>query len=89
MDGVGTDGADPITSAMVKLDGSSNNAYTIGYVPTGNYVVAYTCSPDQADVDADLADSPTGADEVVIFSPAAGTAITVTANQTTTQNFGP
>ena len=89
VDGVTADGADPITGAMVQLDSSSNNAYTIGFVPAGNYVLAYTCSPDQPDVDANAADTPTGADEVVTFTPVAGLPVVVTANQTTTQNFGP
>jgi len=84
------DGLDPLASAMVKVDGSGNNTYTIGFVPAGNYVLAYTCSPDQPDVDADAADTPTGADEVVTFTPATGVPdVVVTANQTTTQNFGP
>jgi hypothetical protein len=89
VDGLTADGADPIAGAMVQLDSSSNNAYTIGFVPAGNYVLAYTCSPDQPDVDANAADTPTGADEVVTFTPVAGLPVVVTANQTTTQNFGP
>ena len=31
------DGPNPITTAMVQFDGSSNAAYTIGFVPAGNY----------------------------------------------------
>ena len=42
---------------------------------------------DQPDVDADALDTPAGADEVVNFTPDAGTPATVTANQNTTVNF--
>ncbi len=83
------DGASPITTAMVALDGASNAAYTIGFVPAGNYVAAYTCSADAPDVDADLADTPAGADEVVDFTPETGVPVTVVANQSTTVNFPP
>jgi len=71
-----TDGPDPIASAMVRLDASVNNVYMIGFVPAGNYVLAYTCDPDQPDID-----------EALTFTPAAGTLATVTANQTTTVDF--
>lgn len=83
------DGLNPITSAMVALDGSSNAAYTIGFVPAGNYVAAYTCDADAPDVDADEAASPPppAADEVVTFTPATGVAVAVTAGQATVVNF--
>ena len=81
VDGIAADGADPIAWAMVKLDSSSNNAYTIGFAPAGNYVLAYTGSLDQPDVDANAADTPTGADEVVTFTPAAGLPVVATASQ--------
>jgi len=83
------DGANPITTAMVALDGASNAAYTIGFVPAGNYVAAYTCSADAPDVDADLADTPAGADEVVDFTPGTGVPVTVVSNQSTTVDFPP
>lgn len=86
VDGVAGDGADPIASAMV-VSGASGNAYTIGFVPAGQYVLAYTCDPDQPDVDADAVDTPAGADEVVNFTPEAGSPATVTANQNTTVDF--
>jgi hypothetical protein len=69
------DGPDPIASAMVT-SGASGNVYTIGFVPAGQYVLAYTCDPDQPDVD-----------EVLNFTPTVGTQAAVTANQTTTVNF--
>jgi hypothetical protein len=85
-DGLDADGPDALTSAMVDPNTFS---YTIGFVPTGNYVLAYTCDPDNVEVDADAADTPTGADEVVEFTPAAGAPVTVTANQTTTVDLPP
>jgi hypothetical protein len=86
VDGNTTDGADPIASAMV-MSGASGNTYTIGFVPPGQYVVAYTCDPDQSDVDADAVDTPAGADEVVTFTPDTGTTATVTANTAKTVDF--
>jgi hypothetical protein len=56
--------------------------YTIGFVPAGDYVVAYTCDSDSSDVDANAPDDPAGADEVVEFTPAAGTAVTVSTDAT-------
>jgi len=79
------DGADALTSAMVEVDQNSDNRYTIGFVPVGKYVVAYTCAAaDDPAVDADLANTPAGADEVVTFIPEAGVTTSVVANQTTT-----
>jgi hypothetical protein len=72
---------DPITTASV--DAAANYAYTIGFVPAGNYVVAYTCDADDATQDAGAAD----ATEVVTFEPAAGKPVTVTANAIATVNF--
>ncbi|HEX7375047.1 MAG TPA: DUF4382 domain-containing protein [Steroidobacteraceae bacterium] len=86
VDGNAADGADPIASAMVT-SGANGNTYTIGFVPAGNYVLAYTCDPDQPDVDADAVDTPAGADEVVTFTPELGTTAVVTANAATTVNF--
>ena len=81
----GTDATDgPLDWAKVALDGSSNYRYTFGFVPQGEYVLAYTCSPDRPEYDADEADEPVGADEVVTFAPSTGITATVTANQTTT-----
>ena len=86
VDGNAADGADPIASAMV-MSGANGNTYTIGFVPAGNYVLAYTCDPDQPDVDADAVDTPAGADEVVTFTPEAGTTAVVTANAATKVDF--
>jgi hypothetical protein len=73
----------PLTAAMVADDGT----YTIGFVPAGQYLAAYTCDADRSDVDADEADAPTGDDEVVTFTPVAGTTLAVAAGETTTVDF--
>jgi hypothetical protein len=77
------DDGDPITTARVELDPSSNYAYTIGFVPAGDYVVAYTCDEDDLLQDATAVD-PT---EIVTFTPAAGATVTVTPNATSTLDF--
>jgi hypothetical protein len=77
-------GIDPLTSAMVDPDTFS---YTIGFVPAGDYRVAYTCDADDALVDADAADDPVGNDEVVEFTPPDGAPVTVTAGGTATADF--
>jgi len=78
------DGSDAVASAMVEVDQNSDNRYTIGFVPPGQYVVAYTCAADNPAVDADLANTPAGADEVVTFIPTAGVTTSAVANQTMT-----
>jgi hypothetical protein len=77
-------GADALASAMVDPD---TFTYTIGFVPAGDYRVAYTCDADDALVDADAADVPVGMDEVVDFTPPDGAAVTVTAGGTATGDF--
>ena len=83
VDGDSTDGADPLTTAAVTLDGNSNYVYTIGFVPVGKYIVAYTCDADDSTLDANAQPPP----ETVNFTPVAGLPADVTANQTTTVNF--
>ena len=73
-DDVDGDSGDPVTSALVKTDGSGQ--YQIGFLAAGNYTAAWTC-----DADIDQADS----DDAVSFFGSA--AVTVVANQTSTQNF--
>ena len=63
--------------------------YTIGFVPAGDYVVAYTCDIDAVETDADAADDPVGDDEVVDFLPPDGTPVTVNADATAVVNFDP
>jgi hypothetical protein len=86
-DGLSADGEDALASAGVKIDEFGNHVFTIAFVPAGNYVAAYTCDSDQPDIDADAADSPAGADEVVEFAPASGLPVTVNANETSTVDF--
>jgi len=87
-DGIWDDvnGSDALTSAMVDPDTFS---YTIGFVPAGNYRLAYTCDDDDAEVDANEANLPENADEVVTFTPADGVEVAVTAEQTATVDFPP
>jgi hypothetical protein len=86
VDGNATDGADPLTSARVS---DMDYKYTIGFVPPGKYVVAYTCDADSPLVDADAAEAPPppAVDEAVSFTPATGTVVDVTANQIATVDF--
>ena len=78
---VDANGADAIASAKVSPDDFS---YTIGFVPVGNYVVAYTCDLDEPALDADALPTPP---ETVRLTPTEGTAVTVTVNQTAVVNF--
>jgi len=84
-DGLDGDGADPITAAMVD---PTTFEYTIGFVPAGRYVIAYTCSPDSTQVDADTdvgnAEVP---DENVVFEPASGLPLQLAPNETRSVDF--
>ncbi len=82
------DGLNPITSAMVAFDGLGNAVYTIGFVPAGNYVAAYTCSADATDLDEYNPAVPP-APGAFTFTPTAGVPVTVTPNQTTAVDFPP
>ena len=79
-------GDDALTSAMVD---PNSFEYTIGFVPAGDYVVAYTCDTDAVETDADAADDPVGDDEVVDFLPPDGTLVTVNGDATAVVNFDP
>ena len=61
--------------------------YTIGFVPPGRYVVAYTCDADDSETDADVIPPAPATGEVVTFAPVNGTTIDVTANQNVTVDF--
>jgi hypothetical protein len=52
-------------------------AYTIGFVPAGDYRVAYTCDLDDAAVDADAAPTPPATAETVRFTTPEGIRVTV------------
>ena len=84
VDGDATDGADRITSALVSAD---TFKYTIGFVPVGRYVVAYTCDADDSTIDADVAPTPPATGETVNFTPVNGTTVDVMMNQTVTVDF--
>jgi hypothetical protein len=83
-DGVADDpnGADAIASAMVSPDTFS---YTVGFLPPGDYVVAYTCALDDAAIDADAQ----GSSESVDFVPPSGLPATVVPGQATTIDIAP
>jgi hypothetical protein len=82
------DGPDPLDTAIVD---PATHGYTFGFVQAGmKYALAYTCDDDDSTVDADAADAPAGADEVVNFTPATGvTTVVIPANATTTVDFPP
>ena len=66
---------DPVTSAMVPNDG--NYAYTVAFLPEGDYTVAFTC-------DADIDDNANDEDPVDFVDEAM---VTITAGKTTMQDF--
>jgi hypothetical protein len=62
--------------------------YTIGFVPAGKYVIAYTCSPDSTQVDADTdVGTPDVPDENVTFVPVSGLELQLAPNETKVVNF--
>ena len=73
--------SDPVTSAKVTNDGIY--AYTVAFLPEGDYSIAFTCDADidnpAIDADADPADGP------VDFI--GETSVTITAGKTTGHNF--
>jgi hypothetical protein len=77
-------GGDALASALVD---PNTFEYTIGFVPAGDYVVAYTCDSDNVEIDANAADDPPSNDEVVEFLPPGGTPVTVSADATSVVNF--
>jgi hypothetical protein len=85
-DGVEPDpnGGDPLTSAMVD---KNTFAYAIGFVPVGDYRVAYTCDLDDPAVDADAAPTPPATPETVRFTPPEGTRVTVVSGGMHEVNF--
>ena len=80
-DDVGSDpdGADAVASAKVNPD---TFRYEIGFVPAGEYRLAYTCDLDDPGVDADAPSTPPAADETVRFTPAEGRTVIVVAGRT-------
>ncbi|HET7204749.1 MAG TPA: DUF4382 domain-containing protein [Steroidobacteraceae bacterium] len=72
---------DAVTWAMVD---PTTFEYTIGFVPAGKYVIAYTCSPDSTQVDAD-----TDVSEEVTFVPDAGVQVELAPGETKLVDFPP
>jgi len=68
---------DALTSAMVDPD---TLRYTIGFVPAGDYRVAYTCDLDDTGIDAGAPGVPPEEAEAVLFTPPEGILVSVTAN---------
>jgi Domain of unknown function (DUF4382) len=77
VDGVG----DPVTSTRVPNDG--NYAYTVAFLPEGDYSVAFTCDADIDDNAKDADTDPT--DGPVDFVGEA--TVTITAGKTTIHDF--
>ena len=75
---------DALTSAMVD---PNTFRYTIGFVPAGNYRVAYTCDLDDTEIDADVVPPAPAIGETVEFTPPAGIAVTVTPKATQEVDF--
>jgi hypothetical protein len=72
--------AQPLTTATAALNSMNDYAYSIAFLPSGNYTVAFTCDPDDPAVDES---ATSGLIHFVVFSQA----VAVTANMTTTVNF--
>ena len=58
-------------------------AYSIGFVPAGNYVAAYTCDADPAEVNDHDPSLPPETDQDVNLLPSDVAPVVVTAGQTT------
>ena len=71
--------AQPLTTATAALNSMNDYAYSIAFLPSGTYTVAFTCDPD--DPAADESATPG------LIQFATPQAVTVTANMTTTVNF--
>jgi hypothetical protein len=73
--------AEPLTTATAALNSMNQYAYSIAFLPSGNYTVAFTCDPDDPAVDESaLTPDP-------IHFAIHPQAVAVTANMTTMVNF--
>lgn len=70
---------DPVTTAVVSLDASSNYVYTLAFLAPGDYTIAATCV-------ADLDEPDTNDAAVTFVGPAS---VSVTAGATTSHDFLP
>ena len=75
---------DPVTSANASLSMEGEYAYTVAFLPEGDYVIAFTCDADDDVNDLD-ADSPSDDDGPVDF--VGEVMVTITAGQTTNHDF--
>ena len=73
---------DPVTSANASLSMEGDYAYTVAFLPEGDYVAAFTCDADIDDTEIDADIDP---DEQVDFVGA--TTVTIIAGKTTNQDF--
>lgn len=80
VDGNDADGADPIATALL----SDALTYTVGFLESGDYLVAFTCDAgvDDSAIDNDIAGEPP-----VVFS--GDTRVGITVNEALEHNFGP
>lgn len=73
IDGIGVE---PVSSAIVTLDGKGDYSYTLGYIAEGDYTIAFTC-----DADLDTADKSEAIDFSSTFN------ISVNAGDILKRNF--
>ena len=78
-DGEGIGGPDPIASAMVADDGVY--AYTVSFLPEGDYLIAFTCDA--------MADDPAVDDDSTTVSFLGSSTVGINANDYTVYNFVP
>ncbi len=79
VDATGT--AEPLTTATAALNSSSQYAYSVPFLPTGTYTVAFTCDSDDPTVDEDTL-SPNPIHFTTYAQP-----VTVSTNMTSAANF--
>jgi hypothetical protein len=48
-----TGSAEPLTTATAALNSSGHYAYSVAFLPVGTYTVAFTCDPDDPNIDED------------------------------------
>ncbi len=85
-DDVDGDDTDPLTSALLTPlnDGSGDFSYEVGFLLTGDYTAAFTCTASADDPEAD--DASGSPADAVTFAQVQN--VTVNANATTTGAFG-
>jgi hypothetical protein len=76
-----TGSAEPLTTTTAALNSSSQYAYSVAFLPVGTYTVAFTCDPDDANLDEDTL-SPNPIHFTTYPQP-----VTVSTNMTSAANF--